>query len=138
MKEKIKRKAHLLYRRQQKNNGKKTLTFEESARLLIKTFNRKYFEEEGEDRFTWSRWFFPVLTCSDGLKELDEYLLSYVRFLKSGRHYKGNYRLRYESIKELGYRSLVHEYYRYKNLSFPAKYTMIEKNEINTRNEEKP
>ena len=138
MKAKIKRKAHLLYRRQQKNNGKKTLTFEESARLLIKTFNRKYFEEEGEDRFTWSRWFFPVLTCSDGLKELDEYLLSYVRFLKSGRHYKGNYRLRYESIKELGYRSLVHEYYRYKNLSFPAKYTMIEKNEINTRNEEKP
>ena len=117
MKNKIKRKAHLLYRRQ-KNNGKNTpLTFEESARILLKTFNRKYFDEAEEDRFTWSRWFFPVLTCTDGLAKLDAYLLSYVRFLKTGRHYKGNYRVRYEEIKALGYRSLVHEYYEWKNSS---------------------
>ena len=117
MKNKIKRKAHLLYRRQ-KNNGKNPpLTFEESARILLKTFNRKYFDEAEEDRFTWSRWFFPVLTCTDGLAKLDAYLLSYVRFLKTGRHYKGNYRVRYEEIKSLGYRSLVHEYYEWKNSS---------------------
>ncbi len=117
MKTKIRRKAHLLYRRQ-KNNGKNPpLTFEESARILLKTFNRKYFDEAEEDRFTWSRWFFPVLTCTDGLGKLDAYLLSYVRFLKTGRHYKGNYRVRYEEIKALGYRSLVHEYYEWKNSS---------------------
>ena len=39
------------------------------------------------------------------------YLLEYVRYLDSGRHYKGNYRISYDDIKKMGYRSLKHEYY---------------------------
>ena len=65
-----------------------------------------------ESAFTWSRWFFPNLTLDDGLREIDAYLQEYVRYAVTGRHYKGNYRIRYEQLKDWGYRSLVHEFYR--------------------------
>lgn len=131
MKNKIKRKAHLLYRRQ-KNNGKNTpLTFEESARILLKTFNRKYFDEAEEDRFTWSRWFFPVLTCTDGLAKLDAYLLSYVRFLKpvvTTRATTGcAMRKSRRWATAVWCTNITSGKIPPGNLSFPAKYTMIEK-----------
>ncbi len=66
------------------------------------------------DEFTWQRWFFPNLTTDKGLKEIDAYMQQYIRYTVTGRHYKGNYRIRYETLKEWGYRSLVHEYYSYK------------------------
>ncbi len=53
-----------------------------------------------------------MLTTAKGLKEVDGYLLEYIRFLHSGRHYKGNYRFKYDEIKKLGYRSLVNEFYK--------------------------
>jgi hypothetical protein len=31
----------------------------------------------------------------------------------TGRHNKANYRVRYSTLKRLGYRSLVHEYFGY-------------------------
>ena len=34
-----------------------------------------------------------------------------LRYLASGKHNKANYRVRYEKLKSLGYKSLVHEYY---------------------------
>lgn len=107
MKAKIKRKAKSLYRAR----IRKKTDFETAAAMMIKTFNRKYYDEKDEGNFTWSRWFFPVLTSAEGLKELDRYMLEYIRFLSSGRHYRGNYKISYDSIKKLGYRSLVHEYY---------------------------
>ena len=64
--------------------------------------------------FTWSRWFFPNLTVDTGLRELDAYLQQYIRYAVTGRHYKGNYRITYQQLKEWGYRSLVHEYYVYR------------------------
>ena len=114
MKAKIRRRAHYLYRRRVRKN----MTFEQAALSMINTFNRKFYDVKEENAFTWSRWFFPVLTSSDGLKELDAYLLSYIRYLYSGRHYKGNYRISYEQIKDLGFRSLVHEYYQFKTEDF--------------------
>ena len=108
LKAKIKRKANALYRWR----CKKGADFEAAAKVMIRTFNRKFYDEADENRFTWSRWFFPVITTDEGLKELDAYLVQYIRYLSSGRHYKGNYRITYEDIKALGYRSLVHEYYK--------------------------
>ena len=66
---------------------------------------------------TWSRWFFPVINRTDGLAELDRYLQQELRHLSTGRHGKANYRVRYKELKALGYRSLVHEYYRYRSES---------------------
>ncbi len=108
LKAKIKRKAHALYRRR----IKKGADFDAVAKAMIRIFNKKLYDEADENRFTWSRWFFPVLTTDEGLKELDAYLVQYIRYLSSGRHYKGNYRISYEDIKALGFRSLVHEYYK--------------------------
>lgn len=108
LKAKIKRKAHALYRWRLRKGA----DFEGTAKAMIRTFNKKLYDEADENRFTWSRWFFPVLTTDEGLKELDAYLVQYIRYLSSGRHYKGNYRITYEDIKALGYRSLVHEYYK--------------------------
>ena len=55
-----------------------------------------------------------MLTCTDGLHALDEYLVSELRYIETGRHCKANYRITYEHLKELGLRSLVNEYYKFK------------------------
>ena len=110
MKDRIRRKAHALYRWR----IKKSAGFRHTAKVMIRVFNTKFYDNEGWDEFTWSRWFFPVITQDKGLRELDEYLLQYIRYLYSGRHYKGNYRVSYDQIKALGFRSLVHEYWLYK------------------------
>lgn len=108
MKAKIKRKAEALRRWQRK----KGLAPEKAAVGLIHAMNRKFYGHSGrDDDFTWSRWFFPCLTVDTGLKELDAYFLQYIRYAVTGRHYKGNFRISYETVKGWGYRSLVHAYY---------------------------
>lgn len=107
-KAKIKRKAEALRRWQRK----KGLAPEKAAIGLIHTMNRKFYgSDNNEDEFTWNRWFFPCLTVDTGLKELDAYLLQYIRYAATGRHYKGGFRIRYETVKSWGFRSLVHAYY---------------------------
>ena len=110
MKAKIRRKARKLYRwRIKKNAG-----FERAAKAMINSFDHKFYDLTGNNDFTWTRFYFPVITKTDGLKTIDEYMLSYLRFLSSGRHFKGNYKIKYEEIKALGYTPLVAEYYRWK------------------------
>lgn len=114
-KAKIKRKADALRRWQRK----KGLTGDKAAIGLIHAMNHKFYGDtagtrmglEEDSGFTWSRWFFPNLTVDDGLRKLDAYLQEYIRYTVTGRHYKGNYRIRYEQLKGWGYRSLVHEFY---------------------------
>lgn len=108
MKDKIKRKAHSLRRWQQK----KELSGDRAAKGFIKAMNRKFYDNGEGTEFSWSRWFFPCLTTDEGLKEIDAYMQQYVRYCVTGRHYKGNYRITYEQMKDWGYRSLVHEYYK--------------------------
>lgn len=115
-KAKIRRKSEALRRWQRK----KGLPPDKAAIALARTMNRKFYgygdplsrEEEQPDTFTWSRWFFPLLTTDRGLKEIDAYLQEYLRYTVTGRHYKGNYRISYEQLRQWGYTSLVHEYYR--------------------------
>lgn len=114
-KARIKRKAEAL-RRWQRN---KRLSDEKAAIGFIKAMNRKFYgnadgEGNGDDEFTWNRWFFSNLTADTGLKEIDAYMQEYIRYTVTGRHYKGNYRIRYETMKDWGYRSLVHEYYEWR------------------------
>ena len=112
IKEKIKRKAHALRRWQ----AKKGLSGDKAAKGFIKAMNHKLFDNGEGTEFSWSRWFFPNLTTDAGLKEIDAYLQQYIRYCVTGRHYKGNYRISYEQMKEWGYRNLVHEYYQNKYL----------------------
>ena len=48
---------------------------------------------------------------TEGLKEIDHYLQENLRYVATGRHNKANYRIRYDLLKKLGYRSLVHAFY---------------------------
>ncbi len=111
IKAKIRRKCRALYRWRLK----KGVDFDHAAAVVIRVFNRKFYDLDEEYDFTWSRWFFPVLTSDAGLHEIDEYFVSELRYIYSGRHYKGNYAITYEHLKNLGYLSLVNEYYKFKN-----------------------
>lgn len=111
IKAKIKRKSHALRRWQLK----KHLPGERAAKGFIRSMNRKFFDDGSGTEFSWSRWFFPCITTDRRLREVDAYLQQYIRYCVTGRHYKGNYRITYEQMKQWSYRSLVHEYYEMKN-----------------------
>jgi dTDP-D-glucose 4,6-dehydratase len=72
---------------------------------MIKYFNRKFFDTNLDGMLTWSRWYFPVITATEGLKEIDHYMQQSIRVLSTGRHNKSNYRITYEKIKALGWRA---------------------------------
>ena len=115
MKGKISRKTRALLRWKNKNG----MTADKAMKALINCFNRKFFESDDPETLTWSRWFFPVINQTEGLKEIDHYLQQNIRFLSTGKHNKANFRIDYERLKELGYKSLVNEYYKFKD-SVPA------------------
>lgn len=108
LKAKIKRKAQALRRWQRK----KGLEPKHAAKGFINSLNYKFFGNDDTDEFTWSRWFIPFLTTDRSLAEIDEYVQMYIRYIFTGRHYKGNYRITYEELKSLGYRTLVNEYWK--------------------------
>ena len=122
IKAKIRRKSEAL-RRWQRRKG---LPADKAAIGLVHAMNQKFYgygdpagaphggDELSKDAFTWSRWFFPLLTTDRGLKEIDAYMQKYIRYAFTGRHNKGNYRISYEQLRQWGYVSLVHEYFRHK------------------------
>ncbi len=107
MKGKIRRKTRALTRWRSRSGIPATAAIVR----LINYFNRKFFNEESGDSLTWARWYFPIINCPDGLREIDHYLQQSIRALAAGRHTKSMYRVTYENMKESGYRSLVHEFY---------------------------
>ena len=111
MKGKISRKARSLWRWSSKNH----IEPEKAMKGLINYFNRKFFESDDPEMLTWARWFFPVINQTEGLKEIDHYLQQNIRFLSTGKHNKSNYKVDYEKLKELGYKSLVNEYHKFKD-----------------------
>lgn len=120
MKAKIHRKARALVRWKKRKGACK----ERAIRAFIKHFNRKFYDNPKHHEVTWCRWYFPTITTSKSLSVLDEYMISCIRYIATGKHTKANYNLRYEEIKELGYRSLVNTYYYYKKTNtFPEKKT---------------
>lgn len=118
IKAKIKRKAEALRRWQRK----KGLTSDKAAIGFIRAMNSKFYGCDDEDEFTWDRWFFPNLSVDCGLKEIDVYMQQYIRYVVTGRHYKGNYRISYSQLKQWGYRSLVHEYYNFRKKQSPDRH----------------
>ena len=111
IKGKMRRKARAL-RRWADRKGKPG---EAAAIAFIRSFNRKLLEGSGEENeLTWSLWFFPVISTVHSLHVIDQYCQDCIRFLISGKHTKARYNVSYEKMKQLGYRCLVHEYYRFK------------------------
>lgn len=110
MKDKMRRKARALVRWKNRTGA----CSERAISAFIRYFNRKFYDNPKQHEITWCRWYFPTITTAKSLHILDEYMISCIRYIATGRHTKANYNLRYEEIKEFGYRSLVNAYYRYK------------------------
>ncbi len=108
LKGKIRRKARALYRWK----CRKKVSTEQTVKAMTRAFYRKLFENPRHDEMTWSRWFFPLLTTDTGLREIDTYMQEYLRYLDTGSFGKRNYRISYEMLKDWGYESLVHAYYK--------------------------
>lgn len=109
MQGKIRRKAGRIYRWRKRKGA----SYERAAAVMIRSFDQKFYDLAGKNAFSWIRFYFPVLTTGTGLHRIDTCMQQYLRYLYSGRHYKGNYRISYESLKKLGYTPLVAEYYRW-------------------------
>ena len=108
LKAKMRRKTHALARW----GNKKGVDGEKVARVFIKRFNTKLYDNPVYSELTWTRWFFPIINTDKTLKQIDEYMLECVRYLATGKRTKSKYNFRYDDIKSLGYRSLVNEYYK--------------------------
>ena len=108
LKQKMRRKARALDRWYHREG----LDGTKAAAAFIRIFNHKLLEVNEDSDLTWSLWFFPVITTTRSLHEIDLYAQDLLRFLISGKHTKARFNVRYEDLKELGYRSLVNEYYQ--------------------------
>lgn len=109
IKDKIRRKARALYRWKIRNNK----STDHAIKVMIRVFNNKFYRELNTKDLTWSKWFFPTITSTKKLNDIDKYLVQYLRYLSTGKFSKTNYNVRYNDLKALGYRSLVNEYYKY-------------------------
>lgn len=107
---KIRRYARYLYKYKRSFEN---MSYEEVVKIFLYRFNSLFFDSSERHDFCWKRWYFSIINTSESLKEIDTYMQQYIRYLYSGRHYKGNYKITYEKIKKMGYRSLVNEYYKY-------------------------
>ena len=110
IKAKIRRKSRALIRWRKRHNHNPRF----AVRALIKHFNRKFFNNDSNHELTWCKWYFPTINTSKSLHIIDEYMVSCLRYIQTGKHTKANYNLRYSELKELGYLSLVNLYYKYK------------------------
>ena len=108
LKNKMRRKTRALTRWKQRNE----LDDQKAALAFIRIFNRKLFECSENSDLTWSRWFFSAINTDESLRVIDNYAQDCVRYLISGKRTASRFNVRYEDIRRLGLRSLVHEYYQ--------------------------
>ena len=109
IKSKIKRTCKKLRKWMINNNT----SYDRAIKAVIRKFNRKFFSLSNTE-LTWQLWYFPVINTTKSLHEIDLYFQDNLRFIKTGKHNKKNYNLKYSTLKEYGYKSLVNEYYKFK------------------------
>ncbi|MBO4415046.1 MAG: hypothetical protein J5824_03570 [Lachnospiraceae bacterium] len=106
---KMHRKRDALVRWRKRNDVKP----EKAASAFIRVFNRKLLESPRDNELSWSNWFFPVINTTESLHIIDKCAQDCLRYIISGKHTKSRFNVRYEDLKELGYRSLVNAYYNH-------------------------
>lgn len=81
---------------------------------MNKKFNNKFYGKE-DDELSWRYYFFPLINTTDSLHEIDLYMQECQRYVVTGVHNKKNYeKVPYDFLKKCKYKSLVHEYYKFK------------------------
>ena len=107
LKSKMRRKARALIRWKHANGKDDWM----AARAFVKYFNKRLYTSEDPHEINWSRWYFPLINTDRSLKVLDAYMQDCIRYIVTESRTKSRYNFRYEQMKDLGYRSLVHEWY---------------------------
>lgn len=110
---KLKRKIRMRARFLVRNKWQQGLSDEECGLRMVQYCNKLFFGGGIAHQHTWARWLFPVITDTAGLEELDHYVQNTIRFSITGTMGDRRYRIRYQELKKLGYRSLVHAYYHF-------------------------
>ena len=110
IKGKIKRSARKFRRWKLKKNVEDIPTLV----TMNKKFNNKFYGKE-DDELSWRYYFFPLINTTDSLHEIDLYMQECQRYVVTGVHNKKNYeKVPYQFLKKCKYKSLVHEYYKFK------------------------
>lgn len=109
--DKLKGKLHRKARAIERWKRHKGATPEQAVKAYIKAVNRKLYDNKKSTELTWVRWYFPLINTDTGLRELDHYIQSCIRYVAYGNYGKKSFNFKYDDMKALGYRSLVHEYY---------------------------
>ena len=110
LKKKMKRKARALVRWKKRKNA----DADRAVRAFIKYFDRKFYNNYANNEITWCRWYFPIITTKNGLKEIDEYMQQCIRYIATEKHNKTQYNYTYKKMKEAGYTTLVNNYYKFR------------------------
>lgn len=110
IKAKMRRKARALIRWKHTKN-KESLY---AVRAFINVFNKKFYNNTDVHDMTWSRWYFPLITTDKSLRVIDQYMQECIRYMATEKHTKSKYNFRYNQMKELGYQSLVNNWYKNK------------------------
>jgi hypothetical protein len=86
---------------------------EDAAHMLIVRYNQFFFGllEQGK-KLSWARWAFPVITDTESLSEIDHYFQNSLRYVLYGSiTKKRRYKINYDKLSSLGYKSLVYYYH---------------------------
>lgn len=76
-------------------------------RMYINGINEKLFTRDSEDGTCWLEWYGGHITTTTTLKRVETYYVDQLQYLNNGKR-------DYSLFKELGYRSLINEYYKLK------------------------
>lgn len=114
-KQKIKGKIKRLSRKLRRWMLKKDAKPERAIGAMNRKINKKFYGMNNNKELTWELWYFPIINTTKGIHEIDLYIQQTLRYIATGKYNKKNYNITYTKLKELGYRPLVSEYYRFKN-----------------------
>lgn len=85
-----------------------------AAKAFVNAFNKKLYDNPITSELTWTRWYFPIINTTQTISMLDHYMQECIRYIATEKRTNKRYSFKYDMIKDLGYRSLVHEYYKVK------------------------
>lgn len=110
---KIKRKLRIRSKRILRYKQQNHMTDAKAAERMIDYCNYTMFGNAKKHELSWARWYFPVLNTDGGLRQIDRYAQDAIRYVMCGTMSDRRYRIRYEALRAMGYRSLVHAYYHF-------------------------
>lgn len=107
-KDRVKARVRGIIKRHRRQVEKGRMSSVEAMKSAIGEINHYLFLRER----SWSSWYFPLISSTKGLEELDDYVQQSIRYVCTGKHTKRNVRsIPYDRLSEYGYLPLKSRYY---------------------------